>query len=255
MRRRIPRMTCFLLGLCSALLLGVSLAGAQTGGGYDLSWWTMDGGGGALGGAGSLGAYTLAGTMAQPDAAALTALFDDERDHIRVEPEEAARVLRALTLAMTHPLLTSEPVPASDIVAVVLRGIDALPVVDLAHRGEHRREQPDLRLPVRTALTKRPFPLHPSSSLLYGGGGQIFQGGRGCRTFKGGQENFSSGVGWGGWGGGGKESKMGFSSDNLAFFLGHFFLIIVCRYHHSRIHSISSKVVIDIINVLHSEFC
>jgi AcrR family transcriptional regulator len=59
------------------------------------------------------------------DSAALTALFADERDRIRVEPEEAARVLRALTLAMTHPLLTSEAVPASDIVAVVLRGIGA----------------------------------------------------------------------------------------------------------------------------------
>ena len=38
---------------------------AQTGGDYDLSWWTVDGGGGQLSGDG----YTLTGTIGQPDAA------------------------------------------------------------------------------------------------------------------------------------------------------------------------------------------
>jgi len=42
---------------------------AQTGGGYDLTWWTIDGGGGTVTGNG----YTLSGTAGQPDAgAALT---------------------------------------------------------------------------------------------------------------------------------------------------------------------------------------
>jgi hypothetical protein len=46
-----------------ALLLIVSLAFAQAG--YDLSWWTVDGGGGTFSQGGS---YTLGGTIGQPDA-------------------------------------------------------------------------------------------------------------------------------------------------------------------------------------------
>ncbi len=49
------------------LLLLVSstlIALAQTGGGYDLSWYTIDGGGSATG-----GGYTLTGAIGQPDAA------------------------------------------------------------------------------------------------------------------------------------------------------------------------------------------
>ncbi len=50
-------------------VLGLSLATvgvvwAQTGGGYDLTWWTVDGGGGTASG----GGYTLMGTAGQPDA-------------------------------------------------------------------------------------------------------------------------------------------------------------------------------------------
>jgi hypothetical protein len=48
------------------LLVVVSVALAQTGG-YDLSWWTVDGGGGTLAG----GSYTLSGTAGQPDAGVL----------------------------------------------------------------------------------------------------------------------------------------------------------------------------------------
>jgi len=54
-----------------ALLVGVVLAGpvrAQSGGGYDLTWSTIDGGGGASSG----GAYSLGGTVGQPDAGAMT---------------------------------------------------------------------------------------------------------------------------------------------------------------------------------------
>jgi hypothetical protein len=35
---------------------------------YDLSWWTVDGGGGAVSG----GSYALTGTIGQPDAGVLT---------------------------------------------------------------------------------------------------------------------------------------------------------------------------------------
>ena len=48
------------------LVLGVGMAYAQTGGGYDLSWWTVDGGGGQV----SAGGYVLDGTAGQPDASA-----------------------------------------------------------------------------------------------------------------------------------------------------------------------------------------
>ncbi len=57
----------FLLGVLLLALAGVALA--QSGGSYDLSWWTVDGGGGAV----SSGSYILMGTAGQPDAgAALT---------------------------------------------------------------------------------------------------------------------------------------------------------------------------------------
>ena len=45
------------------LLLAAFVFG-QTGGGYDLSWWTVDGGGGEISG----GGYTLYGVAGQPDA-------------------------------------------------------------------------------------------------------------------------------------------------------------------------------------------
>lgn len=45
-------------------LLTVSIATAQTGGGYDLTWNTVDAGGGSSRG----GGYSLDGTIGQPDA-------------------------------------------------------------------------------------------------------------------------------------------------------------------------------------------
>ncbi len=47
-----------------ALLVVGSVAYAQGGSGYDLSWWTVDGGGGSL----SNGSYALSGSVGQPDA-------------------------------------------------------------------------------------------------------------------------------------------------------------------------------------------
>jgi len=46
------------------LLLSVSIATAQTGSGYDLSWSTVDGGGGSTAG----GGYSLDLTLGQADA-------------------------------------------------------------------------------------------------------------------------------------------------------------------------------------------
>lgn len=63
----------FGIALSLALIVGAGIAlpgtgpaSAQSGGGYDLSWSTIDGGGGQSTG----GSYTLGGTMGQPDAGA-----------------------------------------------------------------------------------------------------------------------------------------------------------------------------------------
>jgi len=61
------RATIF-VALLVTLLAFAWTALAQTGGSYDLSWWTVDGGGGIVSG----GSYTLTGTIGQPDAGGLT---------------------------------------------------------------------------------------------------------------------------------------------------------------------------------------
>jgi hypothetical protein len=60
------RFATFALALALALLI-VSSSWSQTGGGYDLTWSTIDGGGGHSSG----GAYSLGGTIGQPDAGTL----------------------------------------------------------------------------------------------------------------------------------------------------------------------------------------
>lgn len=63
------RRTTLILTLAFLALLAVgATALAQTGGGYDLSWNTIDGGGGSATG----GNYALEGTLGQPDAGALS---------------------------------------------------------------------------------------------------------------------------------------------------------------------------------------
>lgn len=52
----------FLLAMATAIVLG------QSGGGFDLSWSTIDGGGGNSSG----GSFSLSGSIGQPDAAALS---------------------------------------------------------------------------------------------------------------------------------------------------------------------------------------
>jgi hypothetical protein len=49
-------------------------ASAQTGGGYDLTWSTLDGGGGASTG----GGYELSGTFGQFDAGSMTGSVSDK---------------------------------------------------------------------------------------------------------------------------------------------------------------------------------
>ena len=57
------------LAALAVLALTISPVNAQTGGGYELSWLTIDGGGATLGGgAASGGAYQTQATLGQPDA-------------------------------------------------------------------------------------------------------------------------------------------------------------------------------------------
>ncbi len=56
-----------LLAVLILLTVAVGVA-AQSGGGYDLSWWTVDGGGATWS---EGGGYSLGGTVGQADAGAL----------------------------------------------------------------------------------------------------------------------------------------------------------------------------------------
>lgn len=58
-----------------------------------------------------------------PDSPALIALLASEADRLRIDPRDAARTLRAFTLALTHPMLASEPKDAAAVVDVFLRGV------------------------------------------------------------------------------------------------------------------------------------
>ena len=55
---------------------------------------------------------------------ALVTVIEPDRDELRVDPEHAADLLRALTFASCHPALTfSAPMSPQEIVAVILDGI------------------------------------------------------------------------------------------------------------------------------------
>ena len=57
------------------------------------------------------------------DSDALIALLEPDRGQLRVDPATAARALRALTLAATHPMLNDEPMTAHEIVSMFLHGV------------------------------------------------------------------------------------------------------------------------------------
>ena len=57
------------------------------------------------------------------DSAALADLFGAHSASIRTEPVDAARLLRALTMSLTHPMIAAEASTAADIVDLVLHGI------------------------------------------------------------------------------------------------------------------------------------
>jgi AcrR family transcriptional regulator len=58
-----------------------------------------------------------------PDSGALVRRFEANRQRITVEPIVAARLLRALTLSTTHPMLAGEPTSPDELVALFLHGV------------------------------------------------------------------------------------------------------------------------------------
>ena len=57
-----------------------------------------------------------------PDSPALIALLAAEADRLRTTPADAARLLRALALSLSHPHLVETPKPAREIVDLFLNG-------------------------------------------------------------------------------------------------------------------------------------
>lgn len=57
------------------------------------------------------------------DSPALADIFAAHADRIRVQPIAAARLLRALTMSLTHPMIAAEASTAADIVDTVLHGV------------------------------------------------------------------------------------------------------------------------------------
>jgi len=57
------------------------------------------------------------------DSDALVRLFEAHRDEIQVAPSVAARLLRALTLSTTHPMLAGEPRTPAELVHLFLHGV------------------------------------------------------------------------------------------------------------------------------------
>jgi AcrR family transcriptional regulator len=57
------------------------------------------------------------------DSGALARIFETHREQISVEPVAAARLLRALTLSMTHPMMAGEPQAPEEIVQLFLHGV------------------------------------------------------------------------------------------------------------------------------------
>jgi AcrR family transcriptional regulator len=55
----------------------------------------------------------------------LARLLAAHRDELAVPPRAAARTLRALTLAMSHPLMVERPAPAREIVRTFLHGVSS----------------------------------------------------------------------------------------------------------------------------------
>lgn len=57
------------------------------------------------------------------DLPALVALFERHRRRLRVEPVVAARLVRALTLSVSHPMLVGDPMRPAEVTTLFLHGV------------------------------------------------------------------------------------------------------------------------------------
>jgi AcrR family transcriptional regulator len=62
-----------------------------------------------------------------PQSPGLAAIFETQPGRVRVEPAVAARRLRAMTVTLTHPLMTPEPATPEEIVDAFLHGVATPP--------------------------------------------------------------------------------------------------------------------------------
>ncbi|HEY5011895.1 MAG TPA: helix-turn-helix domain-containing protein [Acidimicrobiia bacterium] len=70
------------------------------------------------------------------DSDALVRMFEAHRSEITVEPIVAARLLHALTLSMTHPMLAGEPRQPNELVHLFLHGVGGTGVGGTESAGE-----------------------------------------------------------------------------------------------------------------------
>jgi AcrR family transcriptional regulator len=61
----------------------------------------------------------------QPPSPPLVKLFEAHKDRLSVKPAEAAKRLRAVTLAVTHPMLNDAPLSSRDVAKQFLYGVHA----------------------------------------------------------------------------------------------------------------------------------
>lgn len=61
------------------------------------------------------------------DSPNLAAIFAAHPDDVRIDAGHAAHLHRAITLALTHPMMSAEPATAADIVSTLLDGIGTAP--------------------------------------------------------------------------------------------------------------------------------
>jgi AcrR family transcriptional regulator len=75
----------------------------------------------------SLGARAHRHPREIPLSPALTEIFATEPHLVRLAPADAARRLRAMTMALTHPLMSPRPAPPAEIVDAFLYGAATRP--------------------------------------------------------------------------------------------------------------------------------
>ena len=74
--------------------------------------------------ASTIGVGQITAERRKTELPGLAALFEPDRDRINHEPLVAARMLRSMTMAFSHPMLAPEgPMPIDEIVSLLLDGI------------------------------------------------------------------------------------------------------------------------------------